>query len=41
MEKTMKENKKRFEALLTETGRRGVGNILAELAAASRCIAGY
>ena len=37
----MNENKKRFEALLTETGRRGVGNVLAELAAASRCIAGY
>ena len=29
----MNENKKRFEALLTETGRRGVGNVLAELAA--------
>ena len=28
----MKENKKRFEALLTETGRRGVGNVLKELA---------
>ena len=29
----MNENKKRFEALLTETGRQGVGNVLAELAA--------
>ena len=29
----MNENKKRFEALLTETGRRGVGNILKELSA--------
>ena len=37
----MNENTKRFEALLTETGRRGVGNVLAELAAASRCVAGH
>ena len=29
----MNENKKRFEALLTETGRRGVGNVLKELGA--------
>ena len=29
----MNENTKRFEALLTETGRRGVGNVLKELAA--------
>ena len=37
----MNEHTKRFEALLTETGRQGVGNVQTELAAASRCIAGY